>query len=205
MTSDDEDLFLQEVSDVVPLKREPRAVRRVAGPSDRDSSLAHRRRAAVESEARDRNILTEEGIEPLDPWFVMDFKRPGVQNGVFRKLKQGRYDMEARLDLHRMTTAVARRELFEFIEESHQLGLRCVILIHGKGESSAERERSSILKGCTDHWLRELDIVQAFHSAQPRHGGTGAVYVLLKKSEEKKRENREKFLKGRVPYDSGSG
>jgi DNA-nicking Smr family endonuclease len=204
MTSDDQDLFLQEVSDVVPLKREPRAVRRVAGQSDRDSSLAHRRRAAVESEERDRNILTEEGIEPLDPWFVMDFKRPGVQNGVFRKLKQGRYDMEARLDLHRMTTAVARRELFEFIEESHQLGLRCVVLIHGKGESSAERERSSILKGCTDHWLRELDIVQAFHSAQPRHGGTGAVYVLLKKSEEKKRENREKFLKGRVPYDSGS-
>ena len=205
MTSDDEDLFLQEVADVVPLKREPRATRRVAGQPERDSSLAHRRRAAVEGEARDRNILTEEGIEPLDPWYVMDFKRPGVQNGVFRKLKQGRYDMEARLDLHRMTTAVARRELFEFIEESHQLGLRCVILIHGKGESSAEREHSSILKGCTDHWLRELDIVQAFHSAQARHGGTGAVYVLLKKSEEKKRENREKFLKGRVPYDSGSG
>ena len=69
------------------------------------------------------------------------------------------------------------------------------------GESRAERERSSILKGCTDHWLRELDTVQAFHSAQPRHGGTGAVYVLLRKSEEKKRENREKFAKGRVPFD----
>ena len=60
---------------------------------------------------------------------------------------------------------------------------------------------SSILKGCTDYWLRELDTVQAFHSAQPRHGGTGAVYVLLRKSEEKKRENREAFMKGRVPYD----
>jgi hypothetical protein len=40
--------------------------------------------------------------------------------------------------------------------------------------------------------------VQAFHSAQVQHGGTGAVYVLLRKSEEKKRENRERFLKGRV-------
>ena len=54
----------------------------------------------------------------------------------------------------------------------------------------------------TDRWLRELDVVQAFNSAQPQHGGTGAVYVLLRKSEEKKRENRERFSKGRVPYDA---
>jgi DNA-nicking Smr family endonuclease len=124
-----------------------------------------------------------------------------VQNGVFRKLKQGRYEAEARLDLHRMTAAIARKEIFEFVEESSHLGLRSVLVIHGKGESKAEKERSSILKGCVDHWLRQLDIVQAFHSAQPRHGGTGAAYVLLRKSEEKKRENREKFAKGRVPYD----
>ena len=76
------------------------------------------------------------------------------------------------------------------------------MIIHGKGQTSAEQDRCSILKGCTDHWLRELDIVQAFNSAQPQHGGTGAVYVLLRKSEEKKRENREKFSKGRVPYDN---
>ncbi len=201
MASDEDDLFLQEMSDVIPLKREPRPGLRGKAPT-RDSSLEERRRAAVEGRAVDRNSLTEEGIQPLDPWYVLEFKRPGVQNGVFRKLKQGRYEMEARLDLHRMTAAVARRELFDFIEESYRLGLRCVGVIHGKGESSAERERASVLKGCTDHWLRELDVVQAFHSAQPRHGGTGAVYVLLKKSEEKKRENREQFMKGRVPYDS---
>ncbi len=120
---------------------------------------------------------------------------------MFRKLKQGRYEPEARLDLHRMSVATARRELFDFVEESYKLGIRSALVIHGKGESKAERERSSILKGCTEHWLRQLDIVQAFHSAQRGHGGTGAVYVLLRKSEEKKRENREKFMKGRVPYD----
>jgi DNA-nicking Smr family endonuclease len=201
MSGDEEEMFLQEMSDVVPIKREPRANLRGKGNPSRDSSLEQRRRAAVEGKTTDRNILTQEGIEPLDHWFVLEFKRPGVQNGVFRKLKQGRYDMDARLDLHRMTAAIARRELFSFIEESHQLGLRCVIIIHGKGESKAERERSSILKGCTNHWLRELAVVQAFHSAQPRHGGTGAAYVLLKKSEESKRENREKFTKGRVPYE----
>lgn len=197
----DDKLFLEEMSDVVPLKREPRAGMRGGAGQDRDSSLEARRRAAVAQPAADRNILAEEGIEALDPWFVLEFKRPGVQNGVFRKLKQGRYEQEARLDLHRMSVRRARTELFEFIDESHKLGLRSVLLIHGKGQSKPERERSSLLKGCADHWLRQLEVVQAFHSAQPRHGGTGAVYVLLRKSEEQKRENRERFMKGRVPYD----
>jgi DNA-nicking Smr family endonuclease len=201
MTGDEEQIFLDEMSDVVPLKREPRAAVHVRGQADRDSSLQHRRRAAVQDKLVDLNTLKDDGIAPLDSWYVLEFKRPGVQNGVFRKLKQGRYDSEAMLDLHRMTATVARQELFEFIQEAYRLGLRTVLIIHGKGESKAEQQRSSILKGCTDHWLRELDIVQAFHSAQPRHGGTGAVYVLLRKSEEKKRENREKFSKGRVPYD----
>lgn len=200
MNSEEEDLFLQEMSDVVPIKRQARAELRRGGAA-RDTSVEHRRQAAQQEPARDRNTLTEDDVNPLDHWYVLEFKRPGVQNGVFRKLKQGRYDAEARLDLHRMTTHVARRELFAFFEECYRLGLRSVMVVHGKGESRADRERSSILKGCTNHWLRQLEVVQAFHSAQPRHGGTGAVYVLLRKSEEKKRENRERFLKGRVPTD----
>ncbi|MCB1675073.1 MAG: DNA endonuclease SmrA [Halioglobus sp.] len=201
MAGEDDDSFLEAMSDVVPLKREPRVAGRGRGPGNRDSSLQHRRAAAVADDERECNTLSRDGIEPLDPWYVLYFKRPGIQNGVFRKLRQGRYEAEARLDLHRMTAAIARRELFEFVQESHTFGLRSVLVIHGKGESTAERERSCILKGCVDQWLRELEIVQAFHSAQPRHGGTGATYVLLRKSREKKRENRERFMKGRAPYD----
>jgi len=189
----DKEIFMQEMSDVAPLKRDARVVLTPKNQSVRDASVAHRRAAAITGREVDRNILTEEGIEPLDPWYVLEFKRPGIQNGVFRKLKQGRYEAEARLDLHRMSVAKARRELFQFVEDCHQLGLRSVLLIHGKGETPSERGKSSILKGCTDHWLRELEIVQAFHSAQARHGGTGAVYILLRKSEDKKRENRERF------------
>lgn len=192
MTGDDK-LFFEEMSDVAPLKREARVTLSRKNQSDKDTSLQQRRAAAVAGPVVDRNILTEEGIEPLDPWYVLEFKRPGIQNGVFRKLRQGRYEAEARLDLHRMTVAIARRELFQFVEDCHQLGLRTVLLIHGKGETPSERGKCSILKGCTDHWLRELDAVQAFHSARPQHGGTGAAYVLLRKSEQRKRENREQF------------
>lgn len=201
MSSDNDKVFSQEMSDVVRLKREPRVDLTRKTSSDVDPSLEHRRRAAAQLPEPDRNQLTAKAVAPLDAWFVLEFKRPGVQNGVFRKLKQGRYEIQSRLDLHRMTVDGARQEIFEFIVESQQLGLRSVLLIHGKGSSNAEQERSSILKGCVDQWLRELEIVQAFHSAQPRDGGTGAAYVLLRKSEEKKRENRERFSKGRVPYD----
>ena len=200
--ADDEDRgFLDEMSDVVPLRREPRAGVRGRVVAGRDASLEQRRAAAEQGPPRDRNTLSEDGIAPLDAWYVLEFKRPGVQHGVFRKLKQGKYDSEARLDMHRMRVHRAREELFDFVDESHRLGLRCVQVVHGKGLSQGEREAAAVLKGCTDHWLRELEVVQAFHSARPQHGGTGAVYVLLRKSEESKRANRERFMKGRVPYD----
>jgi len=196
---DDDELFWQEMADVAPLRRERRVRRGGAGPDD--AALAARRNAAVTHPGKDRNPLREEGIEPLDPWYVLAFKRPGIQNGVYRKLKQGRYPADARLDLHRMTVHQARGELFGFVEDCLELGLRSVLLVHGKGERKPENERLSVLKGAVDHWLRELEAVQAFHSAQPQHGGTGAVYVLLRKSEAKKQENRERFLRGRVPVD----
>jgi DNA-nicking Smr family endonuclease len=156
---------------------------------------ARARRDAAAAEQADPNPLSDEGIEPLDPWYVLEFKRPGVQNGVFRKLKQGRYEPEARLNLHRMTVKQARKEIFEFVAQASELGLRTVMVVHGKGENSNDegRRQASIIKGYVNHWLAELDTVQAFHSAQPRHGGTGAAYVLLRKGEDAKQRNRERF------------
>ncbi len=199
MMPDEEELFAREMGDVVRHTPAEKVV--LNRQNDSESTLEERRRAAAEEKVDDRNSLAEHGVLPLDPWFVLDFKRPGVQNGVFRKLKQGKYEPEARLDMHRMTVEHARRELFEYVEESVRLGLRTVMVIHGKGESRADRERSSILKGCTHHWLQQLDDVMAFHSARPNQGGTGAVVVLLRKSEEQKRRNREVFRKGRISVD----
>ena len=85
-----------------------------------------------------------------------------------------------------------------FISEASHLGLRTLLIVHGKGHSKAKGDKMAVLKGYVNQWLRELEDVQAFHSAQPQHGGTGAVYVLLRKSAELKRENRLTYLKGRV-------
>ena len=195
----EKDLFLEEMSGVKPLQREPRErlIRQSA-----EGNLELRRQAATEALHEKINPLLDEGVDPLDAWYVLDFKRPGIQHGVYKKLRMGRYDIDARLDLHRMTVKQAREEVKQFIDEAGKLGLRTLLILHGKGQRKVEQENTAVLKGYVNHWLQQLEMVQAFHSAQPVHGGTGAVYVLLRKSADKKRENRERFLKGRVPYDA---
>jgi DNA-nicking Smr family endonuclease len=133
----------------------------------------------------------------LDPYYPLEFKRAGVQNGVFRKLKQGKYPMDARLDLHRMTVERAREEVFGFIREALAYDLRNVMIVCGRGTHNNSPE--AILKSYVNKWLPEFEEVLAFCSAVPQHGGTGAVYIMLKKSERRSQENRVQFNRGRVP------
>ena len=191
----DEDLFAEEMAGVTPLGREAR-VRLVKERLSEDQQ--RERRQAAEREELAVNPLIDEGVAPLDAWHVLEFKRPGIQNGVYRKLRLGRYQVDARLDLHRLLVKQAKEEVFSFIAEAERLGLRTVLIVHGKGQSKAQGEQTAVLKGYVNHWLKELDAVQAFHSAQPQHGGTGAIYVLLRKNAEQKRANRLQYLKGRI-------
>ncbi len=194
----EDDLFLEEMADVKPLAREPRERLKRAAEA---VALKARRAAAEGTDKASLNALVDEGVAPLDAWCVLSFKRPGIQNGVYKKLRTGRYEIEARLDLHRMTVLQARDEVNNFVKDAMALGLRTVLILHGKGQRKTEQTQTAVLKGYVNRWLQDLETVQAFHSAQPNHGGTGAVYVLLKKSADKKRENRERFMKGRVPYE----
>lgn len=190
----DDDLFLSEMGDVEPIKVQ----KKVALKRDRQSALAAeaRREAATRQIARDANHLVSDHVELLDPYYPLDFKRGGVQHGVYKKLKQGKYPAEARLDLHRMTVDTARKEVFEFIRESAKYDLRSLIIVHGKGTHS--QSEGATLKSYVNRWLPDMDEVQAFCSAQPQHGGLGAVYVLLRKSERKKQENRDRITRGRT-------
>ncbi len=194
----EDEFFQAEMLGVTPLKRDARE--RLLRKDNGGDGEARRQAAEGEPEGR-LNSLVDEGVEPLDAWYVLAFKRPGIQHGVYKKLRQGRYEIDARLDLHRLSVKQARIDVHSFIQDAMQYGLRTVLILHGKGQRKAEQEKTAVLKGYVNHWLQDSEEVQAFHSAQPVHGGTGAVYVLLRKSLQKKRENRERFLKGRVPYD----
>ncbi len=191
--SSDDELFKSEMSGVEPLKSDLR-VSLAKGEVPAENAALRRQNAVAD--VADTNTLSDAEVEWLDPWVPLEFKRPGIQNGVFRKLKLGQYQTEARLDLHRMNVEQARREVWNFIEESARYDLRNLIIIHGRGNNSGDRR--AVLKSYLNRWLPELDIVQAFVSAQPQHGGTGAVYVLLKKSDQARLANRTRFTKGRV-------
>lgn len=188
MTTKEERLkFLEEMKGVAPIRRRDRAD---VQPT-RQITPGHlmRQRAAVTERQHDVNPLTSEYVEMLGAHDELAFKRDGVQNGVFRKLRLGQYAIEARLDLHRKTVEQARQEVFGFIGDCLRYDLRSVLILHGKGERNPDG--IAPIKSHLAKWLPELPDVMAFHSAQRQHGGTGAVYVMLRKSKEARQFNRE--------------
>lgn len=187
-------LFLQEMQGVTPLPNKVRADLKKL--SHDPAAIAARRQAATSrSVSTDANGLQTSDVQRVGPHDVLGYKRPGIQDGVFRKLRLGRYEIEARLDLHRRTVDEARREVYRFVQDCMAHDIRSVLILPGKGDRN--QNDPAILKSYLVHWLPELDDVQAFHTAQPQHGGAGAFYVLLRKSERQKQQAREQFSKGR--------
>ena len=184
----DVDFFLSQMKDVKPIKVEEKVA--LASPHQDKTSLEKRRKAATAELEKDKNFLSGEYIEPLDPLSVIEFKRDGVQNGVYRSLRMGKYQIDARLDLHNMTVDQARNAVFQFVHDCMANDIRCALITHGKGEG---REQPAQLKSCVAHWLPQLKDVMAFHSAQKRHGWVGATYILLRKSEKKKQETWDMY------------
>lgn len=187
--SDNDDDFKALMPGVKPIKPAGKVQRR-HNREPISPGVQHRRQAATQEKVLDDNHLSAEHVELLGPHDVLSFVRDGVQHGVFRKLKRGDYQIEARLDLHRMTVEESRLAVFGFIKECCQYDLRTVTILHGKGERSQPQQ--ALLKSYCAKWLKELPVVLAYHSASKPFGGVGAVVVLLKKSERLKQLNREK-------------
>ena len=106
----------------------------------------------------------------------------GVDRRTAERLKRGQMAIEATLDLHGHTQAVAERELSAFLAEAQRTGCRCVLVITGKG---ATKEAGGVLRAQVPRWLNQPHNrarILAFAHAQPKHGGHGALYVLLRKS-----------------------
>jgi len=108
----------------------------------------------------------------------------GVDKRLAERLKRGQLPVEAMLDLHGLTQDEAHRQLDGFLAQSARAGRRCVLVITGKG---IWRPESGILREMVPRWLNEAPNrarVLAIAHAQPRHGGQGALYVLLKRKRE---------------------
>jgi len=120
----------------------------------------------------------------------------GLDRRTSQRLARGQIEAEARFDLHGMKQGEAHGALYRFLSQSRREGLRCVLVITGKGESPFSRhtlhssrfheatDHSGILRSALPQWLNETQFrgeVAGFQPAHPKHGGGGAFYIWLRK------------------------
>lgn len=171
---DDGRLFRSAMSDARPLEIdtvEPR--RRRPRPSARFSR-------------QDRQDVLQESLDApahameMANGSALSYRHPSINLKTMRRLARGGISVQGEMDLHGLTSAQARESLKGFVAQSLLRGHTCVRIVHGKGLRSGQN--GPVLKREVDRWLRRWEPVLAFVSARQADGGTGAVYVLLRKN-----------------------
>jgi DNA-nicking Smr family endonuclease len=115
---------------------------------------------------------------------ALDPHRPvSLDRRTWLRLKRGQMSIEQTLDLHGRTQDEAHRALSTFLAAAQAAGCRCVLVVTGKG-----LESGGTLRHMVPRWLNEganRERIVAFSPAQARHGGAGALYILLRRRRER--------------------
>ena len=177
--SADESLFFRAMQGVAPVAGSGRQIQPppppvpANDPEDGDDADTRLMQQAVQGAIEFDLELSDE--------YMRGFVR-GLDSKIFQQLKAGSLSVEGHLDLHGQNADQARDALLFFMRESYLAGRRVVLVIPGRGRNSPGG--LSILRAEIQSWLTREPlrrIVLAFCTAQPRDGGTGALYVLLRK------------------------
>jgi DNA-nicking Smr family endonuclease len=186
---DAEALFQQAVAGVQPL--DPRERERVAGPLPASPG-----RTVTDPDAEALAELCDivGGNAPFD---ISDTDEHvegaivGLDPRLLRRLRKGEFAYQAHLDLHGLTADEARPVVERFLRDAHLAGKRCVLIVHGRGRNS--KDHVPVLKSRLMTWLARGQwsrLILAFSSARPYDGGTGALYVLLRRRRDLKHPMR---------------
>jgi len=187
LKDEDRALWQHVTRDAKPLaKREPppaRAAGREASPAE---AAPKTKQAAKPARAlpRPRPAAPVKRVEPA----LEHGRAAGLDRRSAGRLKRGQLPVEARLDLHGYTQDQAHGELDRFLAESQTRGLRCVLVITGKGTTTgaatgAATGAGGVLRTQVPRWLNEpanRSRVLAFDYAH-KHGGLGALYVMIRR------------------------
>ncbi len=173
----DDQAFRRAMEGVVPL-RDKRRVSRSPRPGCPE----------VMDEVAQVNAYLKDLVDGVVPFDIADTDEfiegavQGLDRRLVRRLRRGEYSVQAHIDLHGYTRDEARSLVAKFIKDASARGLRCVLIVHGRGLRS--QDQIPVLKEKLKAWLTRGSIgtkVLAFTSAQRYDGGTGAVYVLLRR------------------------
>lgn len=178
---DDEIIFTQAMSGVVPIEK--KGLRKV--PAHEKKSVPPYPVHDVDQEVMNHLRDLVDGTADMDITFSDEYIEgsiSGVDRNTMRRLKRGLIPIQDHIDLHGLTQKDAEIRVREFLVNSQARGLQCLLIVHGRGLNSPDN--IPILKERLPVWLNRgpaRKIVKAFSSARPYDGGTGAIYVLLRR------------------------
>ncbi len=179
---DDSTVYTKAMEGVLPLEND--CV--VPDPADQESIARQVREKALrqDKEVMDTLHALVSGKSRFDITCTGEYLEGNIialDPKVLKQLKSGELTIQAHLDLHGYVKDSAKSALNNFIQNCHALGYRSLLVIHGRGLKS---DIGPVLKEGVVRWLTTgtlSHLVLAFCSARPCDGGTGALYVLLKK------------------------
>ena len=142
------------------------------------TSIEPRQRIADERQALLQTMSDDFDVDSLlETDETLSFRRPQISINVVNKLRRGPWSLQGQIDLHGLRRDQAREALGNFVQDSVRRGLRCVRVVHGKGNGSPGRE--PVLKAKVRGWLVQKQEVLVFVQARASDGGSGALMVLL--------------------------
>lgn len=174
----DADLFLREMEDVTRLKHDPRVSNSPPG-GQRSGPRAGDNEAIAELNDL---VAGRNDFDVTDTDEYVEGCVVGLDTRLVRKLRAGAFARQAAVDLHGMKADEAAREVEAFVGRAVGEGLRCVLVVHGRGRNSPGR--APVLKDRLTQWLtrgRLAKSILAFCTARGHDGGPGATYVLLRR------------------------
>ena len=171
MISDDDESWLDEIKHVVPLKKIARNVDR------KTKKLTVTPKISI-NQVYHGDKLCDLTIGNTD----------NIDANTAKKFKDGKFRIEAELDLHGCTEDKAFERVIEFVKNAYIGGKRCIAIITGKGlhadnEADVFRNRG-VLKERVPQWLNLPEIrplILAINHPQPKDGGCGVIKILLRR------------------------
>lgn len=174
--NEDTQFWLQELENVTPIKR----------PETVPESISNQNKKP-QSSASKKEYLTNQDFSSYSK-FLDDHEFGGIDNSTLTKFKREEFKPEAVLDLHGMTENKAFDAVENFIARCYNRGMRCIIIVTGKGLPHSEDDdifaTKGILKKSVPQWLNLPHLRSAiliYKHPSAKLGGTGALYILLRR------------------------
>ncbi|KTD20550.1 Smr domain protein, DNA mismatch repair protein-like protein [Legionella lansingensis] len=178
LSEEDKALFRKMVGEVKPLSKD----KKIATVTPKSKTPTAKAQNATENKKANPIYLSDYYMNEVQANSLLSYCSHSIPLKRLRELKSGQIQWDSRLDLHGLRPNIAKETLIKFILQQSASGHRCLLIIHGKGSHHGE---APVLKNLVNHWLRQFPQVLAFSSALARDGGSGALYVLLKRQREK--------------------